>query len=282
LLLEASPGQLEDALNRRRGGATVAEAAGIHPAAGQLEELLQLADAIVALPATAPGPEVQVRIREEFLARAGGHRAAWVHQHRLPVRRGRHPLPSHGFRWSFVVGLAVFLALVAGVSLALAAQLAEPDSNLYGLKLDTEQVLLAVNRSPTSRAAVHLQLASQRYRDTEAMAAVGKGGLAVGAMAAYYDELRQAGGLLSSAPRDASWKHVRDQLDSAEAKPIDPILTQLQNSHQAGAEAQIQALANQFGKDRKALDASLNQPSGQPGNPQPLPSGAQPQPSAAP
>jgi hypothetical protein len=282
VLQEASPHQLEDSLSRRRSGAPVAEAAGIHPAAEQLEKLLSVADRVAALPGAGPDPSARTRVREQTLAEVAGHRAAWVHQHRLPLRRGRHPLPSHGFRWTFVLGIAVMLALIAGVTLALAAQLAEPDSGLYSLKLQTEQVLLAVNRSPTSQASVHLQLASQRYRDAEAMAAVGKGDYSVQSMAAYYDELRQAGHQLASAHRDASWKSVRDQFDSAEAKPIDTILTQLQNTHETGAVAQIQALAARFDKDRKSIDAKLNPASATPGGPAPLPSGAQSAPSAAP
>ncbi|HVD00938.1 MAG TPA: DUF5667 domain-containing protein [Candidatus Dormibacteraeota bacterium] len=277
MLQEPSPHQLEDALGRRRGGAAIIEATGIHPAAEQLEALLKLGDEIGALAGAQPDAGAVARLREQTMADVVGHRAAWVHHHRLPVHRGRHPLPSHGFRWTFVLGIAIMLALVAGVSLALAAQLAEPDGSLYRVKLDTEQVLLAVNRSPTSKASVRLQLASQRYRDTEAMAAVGKGAYAVQAMAAYYDELRQAGGLLATAHRDSGWKSVRDQFDAAEAKPIDTILTQLENTHQAVASTEIKALAARFGRDRKAIDAKLN-PSSASSTPAPLPSGAAPQP----
>ena len=271
MLQEPSPHQLEDALTRRRGGHPIAASAGIHPAAERLEELLKLGDAIDALPAGAADAEARGRIRQQVIADVAGHRTAWVHQHRLPVKRGRHPLPSHGFRWTLVLALAVLLALIAGVTLAMAAQLSEPDSSLYGLKLKTEAVLLAVNRSDVSKAGVHLQLASQRYRDAEAMAAVGKGDLAVSSMAAYYDELRQAGSELAAAPRTGSWKSVRDQFDSAESKPIDTILTQLQNSHQAAAATQIQKLADRFGNDRKSIDVKLNGPSAKPN---PTPSGA--------
>jgi Domain of unknown function (DUF5667) len=279
LLQLPGPHQLEDALSRRRGGAPVIEAAGIHPAAEQVEALLHAADRVAALPSGLPEAGARTRLREQLVADVAAHRAAWVHHHDLVLHRGRHPLPSHGFRWTFVFGVALGLALLAGVSLALAAQLAEPDSSLYGLKLDTEQLLLAVNRSPTSQAGVRLQLASQRYRDSEAMAAVGKGDYAVQAMAAYYDELRQAGRLLASAHRDAGWKGVRDQFDTAEAKPIDTIVTQLQNTHQDAAVLELKALADRFGKDRKAIDAKLN-PGSATGGPAPLPSGAAPQPGA--
>ena len=273
MLLEASPHQLEDALRRRRAGASVIEAAGIHPASEQLEKLLATADQVGALPSSPPEPDARSRIREMVIGDVAGHRAAWVHQHRLPVHRGRHPLPSHGLRWTAVLGIALLLALLAGAMLATAAQLAEPDNSLYRLKLQTESLLLDANRTPTGKAGVRLELASQRFRDAEAMAAVGKGDLSVQSMQAYYDQLRQAGALLAAAPHDSSWKSVHDQFDTAEAKPIDTLLQQLQNSHQDTAAKEVQALADQFAKDRVKIDKALN-PGAASASPAPMPSGA--------
>jgi hypothetical protein len=124
-----------------------------------------------------------------------------------------------------------------------------------------------------------MQLANQRFRDTEAMAARGKGQLAVTSMAAYYDQLRLAGEELAGAKHDAGWKAARDQYLKAEVKPIDNIVTQLLNTHQTAALAGVRALTDQFAKDRKAIDAKLTAlPAGSAGaQPQPLPSGA-PQP----
>jgi hypothetical protein len=278
MVVEPSPKQLEDSIARRQAGAPVVEAVGIHPAAEELERMLALSEQIVALPGRAPSAGARSRAREAFLLGGRAHRATWVHNHSLPLRRAKHPLPSHGIRWSLVVGIALMLALVTGVTLALAAQLSEPDSSLYPLKLNTERLLVAVNRSPTSQAGVRLQLANQRYRDTEAMAARGKGTLAVQSMRAYYDQLRLAGQELAGARHDASWKTVRSQFDKAEAKPIDNIVTQLQNTHQTTALAAVRALAEQFAKDRKVIDSKLSGTSATPGGtqPQPLPSGAQP------
>jgi RNA polymerase sigma-70 factor (ECF subfamily) len=280
-LAEPSPRQLEQAIRRRVDGAAVAEAVGLHPAAEELEALLELAEKIGALPQVGVPSGARDAIRKQFLAAGDGHRLAWVHHHRLPVRRGRHPLPTHGFRWGFVVATAVVLALLAGMSLALAAQLAEPDSSLYGLKLDTEKVLLTINRSPTSRAAVRVQLAGQRFRDAEAMAAKGQGDLTVASMAAYYDQLRQAGQLLASAPKTGSWTSVRDQFDTTEGRPIDPILAQLQNGRHDTAIAQVKALAAKYAKDRSAIDAKLHPVGSAPNRSEgaaPLPSGAAAQP----
>jgi hypothetical protein len=166
------------------------------------------------------------------------------------------------------------LALFAGVTLALAAQLSEPDGSLYPLKLTTEGLLVAVNRTPVSKASVHLELANQRYRDTEAMAARGKGPLAVASMGAYYDQLRQAGVELAGAKHDSSWKAIKDQFVKAEVKPIDNIVTQLQNTRQTVALAGVRALTDRFTKDRTAIDAKLNALPPGAAKPQPLPSGA--------
>ena len=278
VLAEPSPRQLEDAIARRRAGAELAEAVGIHPAAEELEGMLSLSDQIAALAGRAPGAGARSRVRDAFVQGGQAHRAMWVHHHKLPLRRARHPLPSHGIRWSLVVGVALMLALFAGASLALAAQLAEPDSSLYPLKLDSERLLVSANRTPVSKAAVRLELANQRYRDTEAMAARGKGALAVESMRAYYDQLRLAGGELGGAPHDGSWKAARDQFSSVESKPIDNIIVQLQNTKQTAALAGIKALADQFATDRKAIDAKLKPATAAPSGtqPQPLPSGAQP------
>jgi Domain of unknown function (DUF5667) len=275
MLVEPSPRQLEDALARRQAGVAVADAVGVHPAAEELGRMLDLTEQIAALRGRSPQPGARSRVRDAFVQGGQAHRAAWVHQHRLPLRRAKHPLPSHGIRWSLVVGTALMLALLAGVSLALAAQLSEPDSNLYPLKLNTERLLVAANRTPVSKAAVRMELANQRYRDTEAMAARGKGPLAVASMAAYYDQLRLAGDELAGAKHDASWRVARDQYVKAEVKPIDNIVTQLQNTGQTAALAGVKALMDQFTKDRKAIDAQLNALSATP-VPQPLPSGAQP------
>ena len=282
MLAEPSPRQLEDAIARRQGGAPVAEAVGIHPAAEELEGMLALSEELGALTAAAPGPEVRARARDEFEVAGRAHRAAWVHRHALPHRKSRHPLPTHRFRWGFVLAVALTLALVAGVTLALASQLAEPDSSLYPLKMSSERLLVAVNRAPTSKASIHLQLANQRFRDAEAMAASGKGSYAVSSIRAYYDQLRLAARELARGRHDAAWKTVRNQFDAAEAKPIDVIITQLQNNRQMASVDGVKAAAAQFSRDRKTIDTQLNPAAATGGGqtPAPLPSGAQPQPGA--
>jgi len=59
-------------------------------------------------------------------------------------------------------------------------------------------------------------------------------------------------------------------------KPIDNIVTQLQNTRQIAALAGVKALTAKFANDRKVIDAKLNALPSAPGGgqPQPLPSGA--------
>ena len=167
MLVEPSPKQLEDTITRRTGGAAIADAVGIHPAAVELEAMLGISQEIAALPSEGPGKDARSRVREIFLQGGETHRVSWVHRHHLPLKRAKHPLPTHGIRWGLVVGVAVMLALAAGITVAVAAQLAEPDSSLYPLKLSTARMLIAVNRAPAGRADVHVTPTNQRYRDAK-------------------------------------------------------------------------------------------------------------------
>ena len=54
MLAEPSPRQLEETIARRQAGAAVAEAVGIHPAAEELEGMLDLSEQIAALRGRAP------------------------------------------------------------------------------------------------------------------------------------------------------------------------------------------------------------------------------------
>ena len=285
MLAEPSPRQLDDALTRRAAGAPVAEAVGIHPAAEELESILHLSERFERLtPAVAADTGSRVRVRSDFMSAGESHRSTWIHQRPVKVRKpGRHPLKTHRLRWSAVVAAALLLALVAGITLALATQLALPDSPLYSLKQSSENLLVSVNRSSTSKATVRIEIATQRFRDAEAMAAKGDGARTVGAMTAYFDDLRLAGEELAGAPRTATWKGVRDEYLTAESKPVDVIVNQLQLSGRKDAATEVLALQATFAKDRAVIDAKLkinlksNQPNGS--NPSPLPSGAQPPPS---
>lgn len=281
MISEPSPRQLDEALGRRGAGVPLAEAVGAHPAAEELESILRLTERMDGLgPPAAADTATRARARSEFVRAGETHRLDWIHLRPVKVRKpGRHPLPSHRLRLTMVVGVALLFALVAGVTLALATQLALPDSPLYGFKQRTENLLVTVNRTPTTRAAVRIEIGTQRFRDAEAMAAKGDGPRTVGAMKAYFEDLRLAGNELSGAPRTAAWKSVRGQFQQAESKPIDVVVSQLQTSGLKAAAAEVLALEVQFAKDRAVIDARLKdtrpgQPNGT--NPSPLPGGAQP------
>lgn len=261
MLAEPSPRQLEQALERHRGGASISEATGITPAAAELEKLLLLTDELVALPALAPAAAVRVRVRNDFLEEGVRRRQNWIHYRSVKVRASRHPVPTSNGRWIFALLLGLVVAFVAGIALALAAQLAEPDSVLFPIKKTSERLLLAVTRDPVARASIETQLANQRYRDAEAMAAKNKSDLAVDQMRTYYDDLRAAGETLAAAPRrSASWNGARDQLDKVSSKPIDILLVELNSRRQVAAAQVIQALAAQFAADRKVMDQKLRTP----------------------
>lgn len=278
MLAEASSRQLEDSLVRRSQGASMVEATGLTPAAEELEGLLALSDSLATLPGPAPHPGARVRVRNEFVETIATHRAAWVHHHQLQVRPSRHRLPTHRVRWTLVLVLALLLALIAGSGLGLASQVADPDSPIYPVKLASEKLLIGLSRGSTAKASVRLQVANQRFRESESMAAKGDSKLTLDPLRAYYDQLRVAGRELSAGPRDAGWAKVRDQFDKAEGKPVDVIITQLRARHHPETAVQAQALQAAFNSDRKKIDAALkngNVP-GRPANPQPLPSGAPP------
>ena len=261
MLAEPSPRQLEESLQRHRDGAGIVEATGITPAAAELERLLELTDELFGLPSRPPDAAVRVRVRNDFIEEGARRRQGWIHHRAVQVRPSKHPVPTRNGRWLFALLLGLIVAVVAGVALALAAQLAEPDSVLFPIKKTSERVLLAVTRDPVARAAIETQLANQRYRDAESMAAKDRDDLAIDQMKIYYDDLRAAGDTLAAAPhRTASWNTARDQLDKVSSKPIDPLLTELISRKHVPAAQAIQALGTQFAADRKAIDLKLRAP----------------------
>lgn len=277
MLVEATSRQLEDALARRAQGATMIEASGLHPASEELERMVAIAETLATLPGPAPHPGARVRVRNEFVESIASHRAAWVHSHQLRVRPSRHRLPTHKVRWALVLFVALLLALVAGSGLALAAQVADPDSRIYPAKTGSEKLLIWLSRGPTAKASVRLQVANQRFREAESMAAKGDAGLTLTALGAYYDQLRLSGAELASSKRDSAWDKVRDQFDKAEGKPVDLIISQLRARKHPESAARAQALQAAFNEDRKTIDPQLKKAApGKPAGPQPLPSGAPP------
>ena len=256
--MEATAAHVEEALRMRSEGAPLPEAAGLHAASAEVERLVTIAEGIAALPAPATDAAARGRNRISFMDDGAGFRTAWVHNHSVAHRRSRHPVKTHRVRWTLVVAFAVFLAIFTGVGLAFAAQLSDPDSPLYPVRIVSEKGLVAVSRNPVDKAAVHVDFANQRFRDAESMAAKGKAQLALDALSAYYDELRLGTNTLGSVKlRDKKWLDTRKQLASAESKRIDIVEAALTNAGQKDAAAIVAERQKAFNAERQTLDKQL-------------------------
>lgn len=257
-VMEATAAHVEEAMRRRSEGASLHEAAGLHPASAEVERLVTIAESIAALPSATLEPAARGRNRSAFVDELAGFRTAWVHNHSVAHKRSRRPGKTHRVRWTLVVGFAVFLALFTGVGLAFAAQLSDPDSPLYPVRIVSERGLLAVSRNPVDRAAVHVDFANQRFRDAESMAAKGKAQLTLDALDAYYDELRAATNTLGSLKvRDRKWLDTRNQLASAESKKIDIVEAALGSAGLKEAAAIVAVRQKAFNVERQTLDKQL-------------------------
>ncbi len=268
MLVESTPKQLEEALSRRREGASLAGATGLTPAAGELEHLVALAERIERMPKEPAPPGARDRARSRFLAAGDHHRASWVHQHRLPHRTARHPAPHHPFRNFFLLGTALVIALVGGAGLALAAGLSEPDGQLYPVKTMGQRVVLALTSDPVTKAGTEVDLANQRFQDAEGMAAKGKGGLTVSSLSAYYSYLRDASARLSGKAHDARWKQVRDRLLAVKSKTPTEVERGLSEHNDTVHLGQVRQLEKDFAADSKRMDLALGlaPPAKSPGN----------------
>jgi hypothetical protein len=91
------------------------------------------------------------------------------------------------------------ISLVATASVASADAL--PDEPLYGLKVASEQVRLALAQSPEDRAAVWLSMADHRLAEAERLAVAGREPEALVAASAYGTQLAEAAAELASIER---------------------------------------------------------------------------------
>lgn len=256
--VEATPKQVQQALERKAAGADVQTAIGIHPAADHVEHLLELAGSIQQLPGQGPPGHSTAALRERFLVDGAQRRAAWVHSRPLNYRLSRHPTPRHDFRWFSVVVLGVFLALIAGSALSLAAMISGPDSSLYPVRLAGERALLAATRDPVSKAGLKVDLADQRYRDAEDMADKGRGDLAIDALKSYYSLLRDSGNALAAmSNRGPKWQSARDHFARTESRDMAGIEHVLALRHAVSAAAGVAALQDAYSKQRPDLDKRL-------------------------
>ena len=156
--------------------------AGCASCAAELREVRELNLLLVTLP---PAPPVAVA-------------PFWLKlQARLPQRRTLR-IPSFGGyrRMSVAFGMAAATALAATVS-AFAAPSALPDSPLYPVKHFEEDVRLAFTPS-NQRLTVQLQLAGERLREAQAMAASHKPRLAENSLRGFEVILNDAAAALKN------------------------------------------------------------------------------------
>jgi hypothetical protein len=209
---------------------------------------------------TRPGAEPAARslARDLFLAEADGRRARWVHTHHVPAVA---PVPRRkGIRLGQLTLLlaALMIAVTLGVILAIAADFSTPDSGLYPIKRAGESALLGLSRDPVGRSDLEVNLAEERLREAETMAATGKPDLALDALSARYAELRDAGDRLA-APQahDSRWSGARGRYLDEANKPVLPLERELSQKGYPSWAKQAAGMASDFQKYLEQLRPRL-------------------------
>lgn len=244
----------DNALTRVQRGNTPEAAAQDVTAPPDAHLLLATAAHCMAL-ASPPDAATRRRLRAAFLADAGERRARWVQQHRTSpgvagviVKRGTSYLTSGA-----VLAFFIILAIVVGVLLGLTSMFSDPDSPFYNTKLTAENMLVAVQISPSSKANLQVNLAATRLSEAEDMAYSGKGTLTVRAMQRRYTLLENAASeLAGDSNHDAKWQSAVSNWQSASSISAENIETDLRSAHQPGAASQVAQLASSFQAQRKA------------------------------
>lgn len=243
------------ALTRLQRGATPEVAAQGVEAPPDAHLLLATAAHCIALAGDGPDTATRRRLRAAFLADAGERRARWVQQHRttpgvagVVVKRGTSHLTSGA-----VLAFFVIIAVAAGAVLSLVSMFSDPDSPFYSTKLTAENMLLAVQFSPTSKANLQLDLAATRLSEAEDMAFAGKGGLTVKTMQRRYVLLENAGAeLAGDSDHNAKWQKSVSAWESASGISAANIENDLRTAKQPAAAAELAKEANAFEAQRKA------------------------------
>jgi hypothetical protein len=196
--------------------------------------------------------------RDLLLAEADGRRARWVHSHHVPAVAP--PPPKKGIRLGqlTLLLLALLIAVTVGVVVAAAADFSTPDSSLYTVKRAGENMLLRLSRDPVSRSDLEVNLAEERLREAETMAAVGKPDLALQALATRYSELRDAGDRLAAPQaRNARWTDARDRYLDEAGKPVLPLERELSQKGYPSWAKQATDMASGFQKYLEQLRPRL-------------------------
>ena len=152
--------------------------------AASLEPLLRTVLGVSNRAATLkPDPEFKARARMRI--DSAWHYAA---QHKAVQKAGGF---SWQRSWAFALS-AIVLLLFGSVGTAFASAAAMPDEPLYGTKLATEQVQLALTFSEENKAALHASFAEQRAQEIATMAEEGKSDYLVATAAKLTYQMEQA------------------------------------------------------------------------------------------
>jgi len=243
-------------------------------------QLVATARRLAALSRTKAEAPARSLARDLFLAEADARRARWVHSHHVPAVAPAPP--KRGLRLGQVSALigALLIAAVLGGVLAAAASFSTPDSPFYSIKRSGENTLLQLSRDPIARSDLDVNLAEERLREAEGMAAADKPDLALDTMSTRYDELRDAGDRLAAmGTRDARWKSAVQRYLAEARKPIAPLERQLTQKGYPTWATEAGNLAKDFQGYLDRLAPSLGVANQAPGS-APQPSPPAPSPSA--
>jgi Domain of unknown function (DUF5667) len=236
-------------------------------------QLLPTARRLAALARPRAEPAARSLARDLFLAEADARRARWVHSHHVPAVAP--PPPKKGIQLGQLSALlaTLLIAVLLGGVLAAVASFSTPDSPFYGVKRSGENVLLQLSRDPVSRSDMDVNLAEERLREAEGMAAASKPDVALDTLETRYDELRDAGDRLAAAqPRDARWKGAVTRYLAEAQKPVTPLEHQLTQKGFPTWAAQAGSMAGDFQQYLDQVKPRLGVTNAAPGAaPQPSP-----------
>jgi hypothetical protein len=132
----------------------------------------------------------------------------------LPAPKvARRPFFALPRRAALAFAVAALGALMVGGT-AFASESALPDNPLYSVKRVGENVLLTFAFDPQTRVDLEIQLAGERLREAQAMAADHKAQLATASLKDFNALLRQTGSALKQPGADKTVKLLQAQLDS--------------------------------------------------------------------
>ncbi len=163
--------------------------------ADELAPLLEIAQAIEAVPDVQPSAAFKRRTREQILPPLRIARPATLNRPSVAPKFGLRP------RFSFATvafALIVILALTAGMVYASGDSL--PGSRLYPIKRGAEQVQLLLVTDPESQARLHMALADRRLAETSALAQSNQSIFAEQSVNEYTNHLNAALAAIQSQP----------------------------------------------------------------------------------